>query len=331
MRQVADSTGVNDFISYIACLVKFRFTENLRLKAKDTSPESLHQMHVYNELILAIGEGKQDCPHAIVVQPADSQGIMSYKTSSLTYCNIADNVAIFNALESIFPPNLSDHSLSKRAILAATNKQVEKWNEAIQNRLETTESPISVLESKDELCEADDPHGLLHSMLTDDVLNNFNSDRVPPHQLRLRVGDICLLMRTIDRQEKLVNNCKIRVAEIKQFSIKAITLQHPRKVVIIPRIRFKFRLPYGQSFEMIRTQFPLRLAYSLTMNKSQGQELERALLDVTIPPFVHGHLYVALSRAKTAEGIAVIVSPNQITENAIILQNVLYPELLNDI
>ena len=49
---------------------------------------------------------------------------------------------------------------------------------------------------------------------------------------------------------------------------------------------------------MQRRQFPLRLAYSISINKSQGQEFERVGLDVTIPCFAHGHLYVSLSRIR---------------------------------
>ena len=46
----------------------------------------------------------------------------------------------------------------------------------------------------------------------------------------------------------------------------------------------------------MRTQFPLRLAYAFTYNRSQGQTLNKVLLDCRIPSFEHGHLYVAMSR-----------------------------------
>ena len=327
--QVLDSSMIKSFLW--PEFTKFRLTENLRLKARDSSDESRNQMRIYSEITLAIGEGKKDCIHAVVVEDLNSDSVMRYKIPSLHHYDITDELAINNAMDSIFPANLDDKALSKRCILAMTNKQVDTWNEKVQKKLETKETPIVMLKSKDELCEADDPHNILKSMLTENVLNDFNGKGVPPHELLLRVGDVCLLTRTLDRQEKLVNNIRVRILQINEFSIRAVTLQEQQSVVIIPRIRFKFRLPYGQSFEMIRTQFPLRVAYSMTVNKSQSQELDMAFLDLTVPPFAHGHLYVALSRAKTAEGIAVIVNPEQITDGGIIVSNVIYTELLKDV
>jgi hypothetical protein len=307
--------------------IKFNLTENFRLKAKDNTPESIRRMKIYDELTLAIGEGRTDCPYAIVEQQLNAESIMTFRIPSLRCCDIEDEVAVKNEIESIFPAGLTDNEICKRAILAATNKQVDKWNELIQKKLETTDTPIHILVSKDELCEADDPHNVIRSMLSEHFLNDFNNDNVPPHELSLRVGDICLLRRTLDRQEKLVNNSKVRIIKISRYSIEVLTLKPPQSVVILPRIRFKFRLPYG-SFQMIRTQFPLRLAYSLTINKSQGQELERAILDLSIASFTHGQLYVGMSRAKTEEGISALADKDQITANGVIVTNVLYRELL---
>lgn len=52
-------------------------------------------------------------------------------------------------------------------------------------------------------------------------------------------------------------------------------------------------------------QFPVRLAWAITIHKSQGQTYERANLDVS-HIFANGQLYVALSRCKTIEGMNII-------------------------
>ena len=100
---------------------------------------------------------------------------------------------------------------------------------------------------------------------------------------------------------------------------------------MIPRIRFKFRLPFGESFQMCRTQFPLRLAYCTSINKSQGQEYGRALIDLRKEVFAHGHLYVALSRVKYANQITILIHERQTRcteELYAMLHNIIYPELL---
>ena len=54
----------------------------------------------------------------------------------------------------------------------------------------------------------------------------------------------------------------------------------------------------GQSFMMTRLQFPLRRAFALSVHKSQGQTLERGLIDARGGFFAHGHLYVGMSRVR---------------------------------
>ena len=51
------------------------------------------------------------------------------------------------------------------------------------------------------------------------------------------------------------------------------------------------------------TQYPMRLAWAVTIHKSQGKTFERVLIDLSRGIFAHGQLYVALSRCRTLEGI----------------------------
>ena len=51
------------------------------------------------------------------------------------------------------------------------------------------------------------------------------------------------------------------------------------------------------------TQYPLRLAFAVTIHKSQGKTFEKAVIDVGRGTFAHGQMYVALSRCTTLAGI----------------------------
>ncbi len=51
------------------------------------------------------------------------------------------------------------------------------------------------------------------------------------------------------------------------------------------------------------TQYPIRQAWAITIHKSQGQTLERIIVDLDGGAFEHGQVYVALSRCPTLEGI----------------------------
>ena len=110
------------------------------------------------------------------------------------------------------------------------------------------------------------------------------------------------------------------VTNLRQNGIEAVILNGPfeMETVFIPKVAF---ISDKLSFEFRRLQFPVRLSFAMTINKSQGQTLKLAGLDLTLPCFSHGQLYVGCSRVGSPQNLY-ILAPNGKTIN------IVYPEAL---
>jgi hypothetical protein len=87
-----------------------------------------------------------------------------------------------------------------------------------------------------------------------------------------------------------------------------------------------------------RRQFPVKLAYSTTINRAQGKTLDRVCVDLRTPVFSHGQLYTALSRVRTINDVAILLKPPD-NQDAALAQsssstrsvlNIVHQELLNN-
>lgn len=235
-----------------------------------------------------------------------------------------------SAVEWLYPGGQLDFNAT---ILCCNNASVDRWN-AIAQGMNPSEEHI--LKSKDCFSEVDDINGHLKDMMSTTMLNGFNNNGVPSHKLFLKVGDICLITRAINGLG-LANNSRVRITAVGRYCVEVVSVGDcAGRKVRIPRIPFKFRLKFGKSFQLTRLQFPLRLAYAMTYNKSQSQTLQKVLLDITQPPFSHGQLYVAMSRVRDCKNIAMYLTDEQLimsgdssTGHMPTVNNIVYQDVLS--
>ena len=72
----------------------------------------------------------------------------------------------------------------------------------------------------------------------------------------------------------------------------------------LKRVTTKFEI--FDKVYVIRSQFPITVAYAITIHKSQGLTLNHVLADIGSTVFTCGQAYVALSRVKSIEGLHLI-------------------------
>jgi len=146
------------------------------------------------------------------------------------------------------------------------------------------------------------------------IQGEFDRSSLPTDEaLELKPGAQVMLL-TNDRKGRWVNGTIGRVARIVKVAddddIICVDLPDGERVDLSPNTWDLFRFRYEAESDRIEsesvgsfTQYPLRLAWAVTIHKSQGKTYDRVVIDIGRGAFAHGQVYVALSRCTSFEGI----------------------------
>ena len=119
-------------------------------------------------------------------------------------------------------------------------------------------------------------------------------------ELVIAVGARVMLRRNIDTKHGLVNGAIGTVIDI-TYQHVIVKFDHITEPCALEMVRSKFLLL--KSFHIYQKQFPLILAYAVTIHKCQGLSLDCAIVDLSSKVFCAGMAYVALSRVRSLDGL----------------------------
>jgi len=182
--------------------------------------------------------------------------------------------------------------------LYVLNRDVDNVNEARLAELKGKEMVCTASNEWREIMPTGTPASVKKSM-------KDSIEKEMPEEVRLKVGAQVMLTRNKDLDRNLVNGSRGIVERYAkgddgdQIPIVRFDTGVVEKIAKVEAVRYN---PDGGQGCLVRKQIPLKLAWAVTVHKSQGTTLTRAMLDLS-SAFEFGQVYVALSRVRSLDGL----------------------------
>ena len=161
-----------------------------------------------------------------------------------------------------------------------------------------------------------------------EYLNTLKPNGFPEHIITLKAGMPLMLLRNINPRQGLCNGTRLIFEKSIDSKLLQCRIVGSDRVVLIPRITF---IPKAGDypFDWQRRQFPVRVAFATTINKSQGQSMKNVGVWLRGQVFGHGQLYVASSRVSSPCQLRYAIKQDpEATDGKMRAKNIVYKDIL---
>lgn len=278
---------------------QYTLTKNMRTLPSETN---------FSNFLLELGNGKLN----------DENNSIDLSHIPQTCISHHINKIVEDTFENIIK-NKNYREIKDIAILACRNDDVNELNGQTVHLLDqATEKIYTSIDTLDDCV-----NGILGESITPEHLHQLSPNSLPPHELVLRQYSVIMLIRNLNIDEGLCNGTRLLVLEMTDNTLKCEILTGDKAGDIVFLCRIIFYCDKDYAFTFKRRQFPVKLAFAMTINKSQGQTMRRIALYLKNQVFSHGQLYVALSRVRSWDSLKIYLEDKSLKR----IKNYVFTEL----
>lgn len=195
-------------------------------------------------------------------------------------------------------------------VLFSTNRKVDAYNMRWLNKLETEEVDLSAVDV------------ISGPISTRSQLKKLITKEAPEH-IKVKLGATVIMTRN---SELFANGSMGVITAFRMDGTPVVTLHGHAHGLPVTRVEYKHETAKNS---IIRNQYPIKLAWALTIHKSQGLTLDSVFLDIT-DSFAVGQCYTGLSRIVGPEKLAIrtvkkLISNNRVSDDAVKFWNKIAP------
>ena len=305
----------------------FRLTENMRVlneMRKHPHDIELHEeLQNYEQWLIQLGQGTLP---SIGGDKYRGQDIVEIPEQMV--CNTSEEViqAVYGDIEK----NAGNEDYFKsRLIMAADNEIVNATNENLLDRLPGDRHVFTSID----VAQGEEGGGVF----PEEYLNSLELSGMAQHELSLKVGAVVILLKNFNIKAGHCNGTRYIIKTIGKYRLilQKLTCDEDdeNKILSLPRIPMtstQSNLP----FTLKRTQFPIKLAFTVTFNRAQSQTVPGdcgMLLPKSV--WTHGQIYVGFSRCGNPRNIHVWADQDEFedfptVEGKSYVANIVYKEVL---